>query len=139
MEPGKAFKLEYDAAGIDEHHAVSVYFDWNADGVFETRHDFYAEAAGTQEFTVPADTKPGKIRMRMRLTDNGLEGAEEDVHGQTYDFMMYVATKKVDAIGDVTLTGKAERQTPPYSPEGKRVNIETHKGVYIQNGRKYIK
>lgn len=139
VEPGKTFKLEYDAAGIDEHHAVSVYFDWNADGVFETQHDFYAEAAGAQKFTVPAETKTGKIRMRVRLTDNELEGAEEDVHGQIYDFMMYVTPKKVEGIDDVTLAGKAERQTPPYNLEGKRIKIENHKGVYIQNGRKFIK
>lgn len=77
--------------------------------------------------------------MRVRLTDNELEGAEEDVHGQIYDFMMYVTPKKVEGIDDVTLAGKAERQTPPYNLEGKRIKIENHKGVYIQNGRKFIK
>ena len=36
--------------------------------------------------TVPQDARIGKSRLRLRLTDNGLTDAEDDVNGQTIDF-----------------------------------------------------
>ncbi len=73
-----------------------IYFDWNRDGLFEERHPLTAEQAMTFTFSVPENAPTGKSRMRIRLTENGLAGAEDDVIGQTLDFVLYVCEPTTD-------------------------------------------
>lgn len=73
-----------------------AYFDWDGDGVFETAHTLGNSKSIEQAFDVPADAKTGKTRLRLRLTANGLDEAEDDVAGQTIDLMLDV----VDAFGE---------------------------------------
>lgn len=70
---------------------VYVYFDWDRDGVFEARETITAAQSMTGTFTVPGDAKDGKTRIRIRITENGLAGAEDDVIGQTLDFVANVS------------------------------------------------
>lgn len=73
-----------------------AYFDWDGNGVFEAAHELPNTQTIEKSFDVPADAKPGKTRLRLRLTANGLDEAEDDVAGQTLDLMLNV----VDAFGE---------------------------------------
>lgn len=140
---GKAFELSYDAAGIDDSHAVTAYMDWDGDGLFEVRHDFFATARGSAEITVPDTAKLGKVRLRIRLTDNGLEGADDDVTGTVYDFPLYILAT-APTQGPVGITPRPERpaiaaKASAYGVDGRRVDLATHRGVYIRKGEKRIR
>ena len=82
-----------------------AYFDWDGNGVFETAYTLENSQQIEKTFDVPADAKPGKTRLRLRLTANGLDEAEDDVAGQTLDLMLFV----VDAF-----------------PESPRVEVEAN-------------
>lgn len=73
-----------------------AYFDWDGDGVFETAHTLPNTQSMEKTFDVPLDAKTGKTRLRLRLTANGLDEAEDDVAGQTIDLILYV----VDTFGE---------------------------------------
>lgn len=73
-----------------------AYFDWDGNGVFEEAHELDNRQAQEKTFYVPVDAKPGKTRLRLRLTANGLDEAEDDVAGQTLDLMLNV----VDEFGE---------------------------------------
>ena len=67
-----------------------AYFDWNGDGVFETAHELTIGQQMQLSTTVPQDARVGKSRLRLRLTNNGLTDAEDDVNGQTIDFILHI-------------------------------------------------
>ncbi|MEG1728370.1 MAG: GEVED domain-containing protein [Bacteroidaceae bacterium] len=71
-----------------EGSTLLVYFDWNRDGLFETQYSLTAMKDIDQTISVPANAILGKTRMRVRLTSNGLLDAEDDVKGQTIDFIL---------------------------------------------------
>lgn len=73
-----------------------AYFDWDGDGVFETAHTLPNTQNIEKAFDVPLDAKTGKTRLRLRLTVNGLNEAEDDVAGQTIDLVLHV----VDIFGE---------------------------------------
>lgn len=114
---GKSFDLTATiSVNPTEDDKLYVYFDWNRDGVFESATELNANA---REFTasidVPADAKLGQSRMRFRLTDNGLTGAEDDVNGQTWDLVI----STVDAVDGYTVsvsTSSEERGSVAISP-----------------------
>lgn len=138
---GTTFTLSYQATAIDNTYNVTAYFDWNKDGVFESAHEFGSQAESEVEIAVPDTAKIGVTRMRIRLTTNGLEGADDEVEGQTYDFLLHISPASTpDAINEVAIE-KPIRPTnnAAYSTEGKRISLATHKGVYIQSGKKKIR
>ena len=122
--------------------AATAYFDFNKDGIFETSAAFNNDANGTTEVTVPDTAAYGKTRMRLRLTDNALDEADDDVHGQTYDFQLFIVkpADKTEAVSTAaasrpnTVTG-----TSAYGIDGRKVKEQTHKGVFIKSGQKRIK
>lgn len=77
---------------------VFVYCDWNRDGIFETMQQ--VETARTMDIVVPlpADAKEGSTRMRIRYTDNGLQGAEDEVTGQIFDFVVNVLKEQAESF-----------------------------------------
>jgi hypothetical protein len=93
VEQGKTFDLSLTASATATSLNTYVYFDWNGDGVFEKDYTFsnVAKTAVSQSVEVPADAAIGKTRMRVRLTTNGLADAEDEVEGNTYDFIVNVA------------------------------------------------
>jgi len=138
---GTKIELAYVAAGVDENNTVTAYFDWDGDGVFEARQDFFSTVSGSAEVEVPKEAKLGKVRMRMRLTDNGLEDAEDDVNGTIYDFTIIVTQK---TPSPATAIAEVEKpacfvKTKAYGVDGRRVNKDTHRGVFIESGKKLIK
>ncbi len=68
---------------------IYTYFDWNADGIFETAQKI--ETSGTTAtgtFTTPEWAANTETRMRVRVNENGLNYAEDDVEGVVYDFVI---------------------------------------------------
>lgn len=140
--PGTTFVLNYEAANLGKDYTVTAYFDWNHDGIFETAHSFMNEANGQAEISVPADAALGKGRMRVRINDNGMDEADEDVHGQTYDFQLFTLKSNISTgVSQATLhpqVKQTNKQT--YAVDGRRVKNNKHlKGVFIQGGVKVVK
>lgn len=121
--PGTTFVLNYEAANLGKDYTVTAYFDWNHDGIFETAHSFMNEANGQAEISVPADAALGKGRMRVRINDNGMDEADEDVHGQTYDFQLFTLKSNISTgVSQATLhpqVKQTNKQT--YAVDGRRV------------------
>ncbi|MBQ8269974.1 MAG: T9SS type A sorting domain-containing protein [Bacteroidaceae bacterium] len=111
------------AQSANEYLEVYAYFDWNTDGVFEDAQPMQIDGttvAGT--FTVPAEANLGQSRMRIRVNENALNLAEDDVEGVAYDFIITVSpamahrtvTADVNAKGrgTATLSDIADEYTP---------------------------
>ena len=139
---GKTFILKYEAEGMTSDYTVTAYFDWDKDGVFESKQEFLSDKSGSAEITVPAEAAEGKSRMRIRVNDNGLDGADDDVNGATYDFQIFVTNDPtVTKVNDIVANNgtDATASSAAYGIDGRRVNPKTHKGAYIQNRQKKIK
>ena len=104
-------------SNTDADLKANVYFDWNADGEFETTSPIVINGtAGSVSITVPDDAVSGDTRMRIRLNSNGLDRADDDVEGFVYDipFAVVDAGRKVFVDvnganrGTVTLSASAE-------------------------------
>lgn len=139
---GKTFILKYEAEGMTSDYTVTAYFDWDKDGVFESKQEFLSDKSGSAEITVPAEAAEGKSRMRIRVNDNGLDGADDDVNGATYDFQIFVTNDPtVTKVNDIVANNgtDATASSAAYGIDGRRVNPKTHKGAYVQNRQKKIK
>lgn len=139
---GKTFNLKYEAEGMTSDYTVTAYFDWDKDGVFESKHEFLNNKSGSAEITVPAEAAEGKSRMRIRVNDNGLDDADDDVNGATYDFQIFVTNDPtVTKVNDIVANNGTDAKTSSaaYGIDGRRVNPKTHKGAYVQNRQKKIK
>ena len=139
---GKTFNLKYEAEGMTPDYTVTAYFDWDKDGVFESKHEFLNNKSGSAEITVPAEADEGKSRMRIRVNDNGLDDADDDVNGATYDFQIFVTNDPtVTKVNNIVANNgtDATASSAAYGIDGRRVNPKTHKGAYIQNRQKKIK
>lgn len=77
-----------------------LYFDWDRDGFFEKAIALTAGQTITQQLSFPAidgtTAKAGQSHMRLRLTTNGLSGAEDDVIGQSIDFIITLTDDAAD-------------------------------------------
>lgn len=138
----KAFNLKYEAEGMTSDYTVTAYFDWDKDGMFESKQEFLSDKSGSAEITVPAEAAEGKSRMRIRVNDNGLDGADDDVNGATYDFQIFVTNDPtVTKVNDIVANNgtDATASSTAYGIDGRRVNPKTHKGAYVQNRQKKIK
>lgn len=139
---GKTFILKYEAEGMTSDYTVTAYFDWDKDGVFESKQEFFNNKSGSEEITVPAEAAEGKSRIRIRVNDNGLDGADDDVNGATYDFQIFVTNDPtVTKVNDIVANNgtDATASSAAYGIDGRRVNPKTHKGAYVQNRQKKIK
>ena len=139
---GKTFNLKYEAEGMTSDYTVTAYFDWDKDGVFESKHEFLNNKSGSAEITVPAEAAEGKSRMRIRVNDNGLDDADDDVNGATYDFQIFVTNDPtVTQVNNIVANNgtDATASSAAYGIDGRRVNPKTHKGAYVQNRQKKIK
>lgn len=86
---GKKFevRLRLNEAPLEGQEGF-LYFDWNRDGLFETAYTVDLRQESVVEVTVPETVADGKTRMRFRLTENGLTDAEDEVIGQTFDWVV---------------------------------------------------
>ena len=97
-----------------------LYCDWNHDGIFEASYKMDLEQQSETKISVPAAATPGKVRLRFRLTDNGLAGADEEVTGQIFDCLLQVVN---EAPAEPTLTVVSN------SEERGTVSPESDKGL----------
>ena len=99
---GCPFSLDIKLNKTAPSQQTFVYFDWNADGVFET----IVAYNDVMQIAVPQDATLGKTRMRIRITNNGLQDAEDDVVGAVYDFVFRVVKPMTQRV--VTVKSNAE-------------------------------
>ena len=60
-------------------------------------------------FSVPADAALGKTRARIRVTDNGLSGADDDTHGEVLDLLLNVTDESATLIAPVVKVNDSDR------------------------------
>ncbi|MBR5893312.1 MAG: T9SS type A sorting domain-containing protein [Bacteroidaceae bacterium] len=71
---------------------ATAYFDWNCDGVFETKQELAISGTScTATVSVPEWASDKQGRMRLRINSNGLDLAEDDVEGFIYDLNIKTA------------------------------------------------
>ena len=86
---------------------ANAYFDWNADGEFETAVPITLDGtAGTASVTVPDDAVSGDTRMRIRINSNGLDRADDDVEGFVYDIPFAVVNGERKVLVEVNGTNR---------------------------------
>ena len=94
-------------SNTDADLKVNAYFDWNADGEFETTEAItLVGTAGSASVTVPDDAVSGDTRMRIRLNSNGLDRADDDVEGFVYDIPFAVVDGERKVLVDVNGTNR---------------------------------
>ncbi len=71
-------------------YTITAYADWNRDGIFEAAYELPFATATETTIAVPADAALGESRLRIRLTDNGLTGADDECTGEVIDFVVSV-------------------------------------------------
>ncbi|MBR1651930.1 MAG: hypothetical protein IJ692_00900 [Alloprevotella sp.] len=78
---------------------VLLYFDYDRDGEFEVcLHPDKVQRTMTFTTTTPEDAVLGESRMRLRLTNNGLAGADDEACGQTLDCVVRTVDKVETAV-----------------------------------------
>lgn len=119
---GSEFEVSITLNSTDDADLkANAYFDWNADGEFETTVPIALQAraaTATATVTVPDDAVSGDTRMRIRLNSNGLDRADDDVEGFVYDFPFAVVDGERKVLVDVN---GADRGTATLS-----ANAETY-------------
>ena len=104
-------------SNTDADLKANAYFDWNADGEFETAVPITLDGTtGTASVTVPDDAVSGDTRMRIRINSNGLDRADDDVEGFVYDIPFAVVDGERKVLvevngsnrGTATLSANAE-------------------------------
>lgn len=73
-----------------DNNRIFLYADWNRDGEFE--HSQELANLQTQEIniSVPSDALVGRSRLRLRLTNNSLTGADDDIYGEVIDILVNI-------------------------------------------------
>lgn len=93
---------------------IFIYFDWNRDGVFEDMHEVSASQNIQTTVDVPANTVAGQSRMRVRITDNGLIDADDDVNGQVLDLFVRCIPTDATMYNPIVDVNAANRGTATY-------------------------
>ncbi len=91
-------------SALPDGSALLGYLDWDRDGVFETTLPLtVAGTSASASVKVPSDAPGGASRLRLRLTSNGLTGADDETAGQTLDLVVNV----IDTTPAATLRVKS--------------------------------
>lgn len=108
-----------------------LYFDWNRDGVFEETVELETGREMTSQTIIPpvGDENLGMSRMRLRLTDNGLTEAEDEVHGQVIDFKVKNLGPAVDTRYNPTLGVNDSHRGSAMYDENTKAAIATPRGT----------
>lgn len=127
VAPGKATVSLTLRNNPSDKLAAILYFDWNGDGYFETAQPVEIAKNMVAEIEIPEGAKTGECRMRLRLTTNGLTGADDTTDGQVVDFIVNVTDKMPDQFDITLLTNSPTRGTATLTPED--VAVATPKGT----------
>ena len=91
-------------------YKVYLYFDWDRDGYFEEKQEIAATAQELNTtFAVPANAALGKTRVRLRVTDNGLAGADDDTHGEVLDLLLKVVEEGAELVNPIVKVNDPKR------------------------------
>lgn len=91
VAPGEEMEIAISIKGSLTNYRLGLSIDWDRDGYFEDNRELECAKETTANVAVPADATLGKVRARLRLTDNGLLGADEDISGEVLDLLLDVA------------------------------------------------
>lgn len=96
-----------------------VYADWNRDGVFETAQGINATTTVTTfDLPIPADAAVGKTRLRVRLTNNALYGADDEATGEVLDFIVNVTNERPEVYSVTVCSNDTLRGTAAITADG---------------------
>lgn len=114
--PGQQLDIDMQLNQLPpEGTEVYLYADWNRDGVFETQQTVTPGQHMTARLQVPADAATGSTRLRLRLTENGMAGADDEVIGQIFDCILNllpeVATPTLTVLSNSTDRGTVSPTT----------------------------
>lgn len=116
VAPGREIQVAATLRGIPAAgYIAQACFDWNHDGEFEDVQQIDGPTSKNITFktTVPADAKMGESRMRVRITDNGMTGPDEEVsQGQILDCILVTvpyADPEVTVSVNDTIRGAASK------------------------------
>lgn len=108
---GGKFRLHLKTSVLPDGAHSYAYFDWDRDGRFERALDLGTDTVFNDSISVPSYAVPGVMRIRMRITDNGMEQAEDDVVGTVYDFVAAVSdqqhSRSLTVVSADSLRGEA--------------------------------
>lgn len=110
-----AIQIAGDGAAIRKF----AYADWDKDGVFEEVVEIHD---GKASFKIPQTTTLGQYRIRIRVTETDTEGAEDDVIGACYDFLVDVVA------AETSLTWSVEVNDPT---RGEAIGEERNGILYL--------
>jgi hypothetical protein len=126
-DSGSDIKINLNTTPADGY-AATLYFDWDRDGVFEASQELTIAQTMTATIVPSEDAVVGKSRMRLRLTNNGLTGAEDDVVGEVLDLMLnYVGADSEQTFAPILKVNDATRGTATYNAAD-QVAVATTKG-----------
>lgn len=106
--------IALNAAPADNVKLI-LCLDWNRDGYFEHTEELDCAKSVTAAINVPADAAKGKVRARLRLTENGLTGPDDEVVGEVLDIMLNVTDPLDDAIAPVVKVNDPARGTAAWA------------------------
>lgn len=106
--------IELNAAPADNVKLI-LCLDWDRDGYFEHTEELECAKSITSAINVPADAATGKVRARLRLTENGLTGPDDDVVGEVLDIMLDVTDPLDEAIDPVVKVNDPLRGTAEWA------------------------
>ncbi len=115
-DEGATLTVKRSAAPAEGEH-LYAYVDWDRDGVFETMEELPATQTGTLELRPTDDAKEGRMRLRLRLTDNGLDDAEDDVNGQVLDLMISYIGAATQTVEPTVTVNDVDRGAAVYDTD----------------------
>jgi len=116
-------------AALGDGQDLYAYFDWDRDGVFEVAYKLAADGtSASQVVSVPADAKLGQSRMRIRLTNNGLSGADDETVGQVLDCIVIVEAAADEFTVSLSVNDET-RGTAELSSEAENTAVATPLGT----------
>lgn len=112
LSKGADFSLMVNVNADPSSQVITLYEDWNRDGVYEKIDGDpvvnSSEKSFTKTISVPADAKSGKTRIRVRLDSTTPSGADSNVAGKVYDFVVYVMERSTSNDCQITVSSNNE-------------------------------
>lgn len=117
--PGQQLDIDMQLNQVPaEGTEVYLYADWNRDGVFETQQTVTPGQHMTASLQVPADAKTGNTRLRLRITENGMTGADDEVVGQIFDCILNLLPEVTTPTLTVLSNSASRGTVSPTTDEG---------------------
>ncbi|MBD5293840.1 MAG: T9SS type A sorting domain-containing protein [Bacteroides sp.] len=98
----------------DNAYTLTLFIDWDKDGVFEYSQALTPGASISSSINVPEGTEPGITRARMRLTNNGTQGPEDEVYGEVLDLRLQIVDPE-NLVDPTVSVNSEDRGTAEYS------------------------